>query len=106
MKFFQGDISSAINLAKSKNAIFVVYCEGKQSISLKSFKKIIFFITIGKDDENSKLMTSLINTHSITAKLESDEFVVIRIESDKPEYLQFCKICKNLFDLYLLEKDT
>lgn len=33
MNWYQEDIASAINLAKSKGAVFVVYCEGKQFLS-------------------------------------------------------------------------
>lgn len=33
MKWFEGDIASAINQAKSQNAIFVVYCEGSEENS-------------------------------------------------------------------------
>lgn len=29
MKWFSGDIASAVTLAKTNNAIFVVYCEGE-----------------------------------------------------------------------------
>jgi hypothetical protein len=29
MNWYSGDIASAINQAKSRGAIFVVYCEGK-----------------------------------------------------------------------------
>lgn len=33
MKWFTGDIGAAINLAKTRGAIFVVYCEGKRELS-------------------------------------------------------------------------
>lgn len=33
MRWFQGGIAEAITLAKNKNAIFVVYCEGKSLFS-------------------------------------------------------------------------
>lgn len=35
MQWYSGDIGSAVNLAKTNNAIFVVYCEGKIVNSLK-----------------------------------------------------------------------
>ncbi|CAG9800709.1 unnamed protein product [Chironomus riparius] len=72
MQWYQGDIGSAVGLAKANNAIFVVYCEGK--------------------DENSQTLTKYINSEAISSRLQSKSFVAIRIESDKPEYIQFCKI--------------
>jgi len=35
MQWYPGDIGSAINLAKTNNAIFVVYCEGNDVTSPK-----------------------------------------------------------------------
>jgi UBX domain-containing protein 1/4 len=49
------------------------------------------FIIKGKDD-NSKCITNILNTESISSKLKSEMFVAVKIESDKEEYLQFCKI--------------
>lgn len=45
-------------------------------------------------DEDSKQMTELISNESVSAKLESESFVAIRVQSDKEEYMQFAKICK------------
>ncbi|KAG5678513.1 hypothetical protein PVAND_008180 [Polypedilum vanderplanki] len=72
MQWFSGDIAAAVSLAKSKSAIFVVYCEGQ--------------------DENSSRMTEMMNDESVSSKLQSDSFVAIRIKSDKPEYEHFRKI--------------
>lgn len=46
---------------------------------------------LGKDD-NSKQMTNLIN--SSKERLESDSFVVVKVESDSEAYMHFAKICK------------
>lgn len=34
MKWFNGDIASAISLAKTRNTIFVVYCEGEKTCEI------------------------------------------------------------------------
>lgn len=39
-------------------------------------------------------LSNLINNDKITQKLESESFVAIKIDSEKEEYVQFCKICK------------
>ncbi|CRK96074.1 CLUMA_CG009510, isoform A [Clunio marinus] len=72
MKWFEGNIASAISTAKTWNAIFVVYCEGT--------------------DENSKQMTEWLNSDLVSTTLESKKFVSIKIQSDKEEYIQFAKI--------------
>lgn len=92
MKWFTGDIVSAINLAKTRGSIFVVYCEGKRKLPPIS-KYLSRKLFLGHD-ENSKQMTELIDNDSIKSKLESESFVAIKLDSDKEEYMQFAKICK------------
>lgn len=38
-------------------------------------------------------MTELIDNELVTAQLESESFVAIKVQSDKEEYMQFAKIC-------------
>lgn len=53
----------------------------------------IYFDQIGTD-EMSKAFTELINNDIVRTKLESDDFVAIRVHSDSEAYLQFAAICK------------
>ncbi|CAO1354968.1 unnamed protein product [Diamesa serratosioi] len=70
MKWFNGGISEAIQQAKDK--IFVVFIEG--------------------DDTSSQDLSLLIDAKKISEKLESQQFVAIKIKSDTPEYFNFAKI--------------
>lgn len=74
MKWFNGTIADAIKTAKSKQAIFVVYTEG--------------------EDENSKLMTEVLDTGEISSDLSSDQFVIIKLSSNDVGYRQFVQIYK------------
>lgn len=42
----------------------------------------------------STAFTSIINDGKIRMKLESDDFVAIKIQSDSDAYIQFAQICK------------
>lgn len=92
MKWFEGDIASAISLAKNRGSIFTVYCEGNV-INQQIRESATNIFVLGKD-EYSKQMTDLIQHESIASKLESERFVAIRLFSDKEEYMMFAKICK------------
>ncbi|XP_055325108.1 UBX domain-containing protein 4 [Sitodiplosis mosellana] len=74
MNWFSGNIAEAVALSKAKNSIFVVYCEGT--------------------DELSTAFTELINNEIVRTKLESDDFVAIRVQSDSEAYMQFAAIYK------------
>lgn len=52
------------------------------------------FINFTGTDELSTSFTSLINDDRVRAKLESDDFVAIKVESDSEAYKQFAQICK------------
>lgn len=45
-------------------------------------------------DEMSTAFTELINNETVRTKLESDDFVAIRVQSDSEAYMQFAAICK------------
>lgn len=94
MKWFDGDIAAAISLAKSRNAIFVVYCEGDETSLIIYVNIDENFLLLSGKDEISQQMTNLINSESVSSRLESSSFVAIRIQSDKEEYMQFAKICE------------
>ncbi|CAO1309898.1 unnamed protein product [Diamesa tonsa] len=70
MKWFTGGIGEAIQQAKDKT--FVVFVEG--------------------DDSSSQDLSSLIDVKNISDKLESQQFVAIKIKSNTPEYFNFAKI--------------
>lgn len=53
----------------------------------------MYFDRIGTD-EMSTAFTELINNEIIRTKLESDDFVAIRVQSDSEAYMQFAAICK------------
>ncbi|XP_014092728.2 UBX domain-containing protein 4 [Bactrocera oleae] len=72
MNWYKGNIAEAVAESKAKNAIFVVYVEGK--------------------DESTQKLSNFINAQKIREKLESDNFVAIKIESDSQAYMQFAKI--------------
>lgn len=43
MNWYTGDIAQAINLAKIRGAIFVVYCEGEKTLKwISQYKNKIF----------------------------------------------------------------
>ncbi|CAD7002375.1 unnamed protein product [Ceratitis capitata] len=72
MNWYKGNIQEAVAESKAKNAVFVVYVEGK--------------------NESTQKLTSFINDQKIREKLESDDFVAIKIESDSQAYMQFASI--------------
>ncbi|XP_037939494.1 UBX domain-containing protein 4 [Teleopsis dalmanni] len=74
MNWYQGSIPEAIQKSKTKNAIFVVYVEGK--------------------DEASQRITEFLNDEKIRGKLETDNFIAIKIESETQEYMQFASVYK------------
>ncbi|XP_067612612.1 UBX domain-containing protein 4 [Eurosta solidaginis] len=72
MNWFNGNIAEAVAKSKANNAIFVVYVEGK--------------------DESTQKLSNFVNDQRIREKLESDDFVAIKIESDSQAYMQFATI--------------
>ncbi|KAI8120901.1 UBX domain-containing protein 4 [Lucilia cuprina] len=72
MNWYKGNIAEAVAQSKSKNAIFVVYVEGKDEATIK--------------------LGNFINDKRIREKLESDDFVCIKIESESESYMQFASI--------------
>ncbi|XP_011196099.2 UBX domain-containing protein 4 [Zeugodacus cucurbitae] len=72
MNWYKGNIAEAVAESKAKNAIFVVYVEGK--------------------DESTQKLSNFINDQKIRDKLESADFVAIKIESDSQAYMQFATI--------------
>lgn len=46
------------------------------------------------NDEMSTAFTELINNDTVRTKLEGDDFVAIRVQSDSEAYMQFAAICK------------
>lgn len=76
MRWYEGDIAQAVTTSKSKNAIFVVYVEGK--------------------DEKSTNLTSHINDTDVSTKLESDNFVALKVEAGSVPHTQFAAIYKNV----------
>lgn len=74
MNWYAGNIAEAVNLAKTRGAVFVVYVEGT--------------------DELSQKLTSIINEDAIRKLLESNSFVAIKIQSESEAYVQFAQIYK------------
>lgn len=72
MNWYKGNIAEAVAQSKIKNSIFVVYVEGK--------------------DEATAKLNKFINEPRIKDKLESDDFVAIKIESETETYMQFASI--------------
>ncbi|XP_073843203.1 UBX domain-containing protein 4 [Musca autumnalis] len=72
MNWYSGSIAEAVAKSKTKNAIFVVYVEGK--------------------DENSAKLSKFIDDPKIKDKLQSDDFVAIKIQSESEPYMQFASI--------------
>lgn len=100
MRWYEGSITEAITISKSKGAVFVVYIEGKMMLLeprliFKNDENIA--IVSGKDDKSSHI-TNLINTELISGKLESNAFVAVKLEADSLPHQQFSQICI----LYLL----
>lgn len=72
MNWYKGNIADAVAHSKTKNAIFVVYVEGK--------------------DEATAKINNFISEPRIKNQLESDDFVAIKIESETETYMQFASI--------------
>lgn len=126
MNWFPGTIAEAVNVSKAKNAIFVVYSEGKLNTSCfffsfhlfqvlltlvgrcvvvetrlrrhKNHEKLnqicIFCSILVGPDELSTAFATLVNDDRIRNKLESDDFVAIKVQSDSEAYTQFAQICE------------
>lgn len=57
--------------------------------------ELYFYLLYGiGTDEMSTAFTELINNDIVRTKLESDDFVAIRVQSDSEAYMQFAAICK------------
>lgn len=54
----------------------------------------IVYLYFSGDDSSSQDLSSLIDAKNISDKLESQQFVAIKIKSNTPEYFNFAKICK------------
>ncbi|GLV39672.1 uncharacterized protein CBL_08262 [Carabus blaptoides fortunei] len=76
MRWYEGDIEQAVVTSKTRNAIFVVYVEGK--------------------DEKSTNLTSHINSTDVSTKLESDNFVALKVEAGSVPHTQFAAIYSNV----------
>ncbi|XP_054734164.1 UBX domain-containing protein 4 [Anastrepha obliqua] len=72
MNWYKGNIAEAVAESKAKNAIFVVYVEGK--------------------NESTTKLSNFLNDEKVRRMLESDDFVAIKIESDSQSYMQFATI--------------
>ncbi|XP_014236773.1 UBX domain-containing protein 4 isoform X1 [Trichogramma pretiosum] len=72
MKWFQGSIAEAVNASKAKKAVFVVFVEGK--------------------DDTSKRVAESIDSPQVSSKLESEDFVAIKLQSDTENYTFFAQI--------------
>lgn len=72
MKWFEGSISEAVAISKSKKAIFVVFVEGK--------------------DDTSIQVAEAINTTEVSSRLEQEDFVAIRLESGTESCMYFTDI--------------
>uniref|UniRef100_D3TPU2 UBX domain-containing protein 4 n=1 Tax=Glossina morsitans morsitans TaxID=37546 RepID=D3TPU2_GLOMM len=72
MNWYNGNIAEAVTQSKIKNAIFVVYVEGK--------------------DETTEKLSGFIDELAVREKLESDDFVAVKIQSESEAYMQFASI--------------
>lgn len=72
MRWFQGGIAEAVAASKARNAVFVVFVEGT--------------------DDLSKSIAATVDNTAISSKLESEDFVVIRLNSGSEAYRQFAQI--------------
>jgi chemotaxis protein histidine kinase CheA len=72
MRWFQGGIAEAVAASKARNAIFVVFVEGKDGASINA--------------------AAALDNVAVSSKLESDEFVVIKLDSESEAYRQFVQI--------------
>ncbi|XP_034242896.1 UBX domain-containing protein 4 [Thrips palmi] len=75
MRWFQGNIVEAVTQSKARNAVFVVFIEGK--------------------DDRSQKIASAIDDADVSSKLEGDNFVSIRLESGTETFTQFSQIYRN-----------
>ncbi|XP_050307397.1 UBX domain-containing protein 4 isoform X2 [Anthonomus grandis grandis] len=74
MRWYQEGIAEAIQVSKAKGAIFVIYIEGK--------------------DEKSQALSNFIETGEVESRLESENFVAIKVEADSVPHKQFCEFYK------------
>lgn len=58
--------------------------------------KNFFYITLVGEDENSKLMSEVLDTGEICSDLSSDQFVIIKLSANDVGYRQFVEICKGI----------
>lgn len=72
MRWFEGGIAEAVATSKSRNAVFVVFVEGK--------------------DDTSKNAAATVDDVAVSSKLESDDFVAIKLDSESEAYRQFAQI--------------
>lgn len=92
MRWYVGGVAEAVATSKSKNAIFVVYIEGRiQKCIFLLFIWRIYFI-LGQD-EKSKILTTLINEEEVSNKLELEQFVALKLEAGSQHHRQFAELC-------------
>ncbi|KAJ9592417.1 hypothetical protein L9F63_015937 [Diploptera punctata] len=72
MRWFEGGIAEAVATSKAKNAIFVVFVNGQ--------------------DDVSRTAAVTVDSEAVSSKLETEDFVAIKLESDSETYRQFVQI--------------
>ncbi|XP_015115401.1 UBX domain-containing protein 4 [Diachasma alloeum] len=72
MKWYSGSINEAVAASKSRKAVFVVFVVGKDDASVETARAI--------------------DSPEISSRLEQDNFVAIRLESDTDSYRFFAQI--------------
>ncbi|SPP86950.1 UBX domain-containing protein 4 [Drosophila guanche] len=74
MNWHSGNIAEAVAESKSKNAIFVVYIQGENELSSK--------------------LEGFVNDAQVRSRLESSDFVAIKVPGDSTAYGQFMSLYK------------
>jgi hypothetical protein len=54
---------------------------------------ILFLFLFEGEDDSSKSIAATVDNTAVSSKLESEDFVVIRINSGSEAYRQFAQIC-------------
>ncbi|SPP86951.1 blast:Ribonuclease Oy [Drosophila guanche] len=105
MNWHSGNIAEAVAESKSKNAIFVVYIQGMRKFSCTHscvyaicttslMESIIKSQLPAGENELSSKLEGFVNDAQVRSRLESSDFVAIKVPGDSTAYGQFMSLYK------------
>lgn len=104
MNWHTGNIAEAVAESKAKDAIFVVYIEGKMKRKVHfaecttscrhMYVNIILYTPIIGQDEMTAKLNRFLDDARVIRKLKTSDFVAVKIQGESATYAQFMSLCE------------